>query len=275
MQQPIKVLLPWLERDEAVTSLLGRVPNQDEDVAQYVETWEQSRTALNGRPVFAPLDVVEATPVELEQQMAELRGRADIQQLRAELSCDVGIANLEGVISFQKTVASEEAEVRVARVTQDDWNSLVEVCLPQASLSEIPILFDQPNKAFTVSSLNPNLRINGIGFQNGLFQFQIQVANSIVQVAEYRGRWFLRDGYHRCYGLLRKNITRIPCLIVRAQNFQQVGAAGDIFFSYELLFGDRPPMLRDFLNDTYSRNTQRRATRKVIRIVGQEFVVDV
>ncbi len=275
MQQLIKTLLPWLERDEAVIALLGRLPNQDENVAQHVDRWEQSRAALNARPVFRAADIVEATPVGLEQRIAELQARADIQQIAGELNCQIGIVNLGNVISFQKNVAREEAETRVAAAAQDNWDSLLELCLPEASRSEIPVLFDQPNKAFTVSSLNPNLRINGCGFQNSLFQYQVQVANSLVQVAEYRGRWFLRDGYHRCYGLIRRNIRRIPCLIVRAQNFQQVGAAGDAFFSYEMLFGDRPPMLTDFLDNAYSADAERRATRKVLRIVGQEFVVDV
>jgi hypothetical protein len=164
MQQPIKVLLPWLNRDEAVISLLGRVPNQNEDISQHVERWEQSRTALNARPMFVASDVVEAIPQDLEQRVAELQARPDIQQISAELNCQVGIVNLDNVISFQKVIAPEAADARVARVNQADWNSLFGECLPQGSQSEIPVLFDQPNKAFTASSLNPNLRVNGAGY---------------------------------------------------------------------------------------------------------------
>jgi hypothetical protein len=105
--------------------------------------------------------------------------------------------------------------------------------------------------------------------------FLINHGVSLLQVVEYSGRWFIRDGYHRAYGLLRKGITRIPCIFIRAANFQQTGADQPAFIRYETLFGLRPPFLRDFLLNEVSATVQQRAVRKVVRVAAEEFVVEV
>lgn len=105
--------------------------------------------------------------------------------------------------------------------------------------------------------------------------YSINFGARFLQVAEYNGRWFIRDGYHRTFGLLRRGISRVPCVFIRARTFQELGAANASFFSYEVLFGERPPFLRDFLDDTVAVSTNQRAHRKVVRISAEEFLVDV
>ena len=96
-----------------------------------------------------------------------------------------------------------------------------------------------------------------------------------VQIAELNGRWFVRDGNHLCYGLLRRGATEIPCVFVRARNFQELGANNPAFFRQEVIFGDRPPFLRDFLDDAVTKTAEHRTVRKVVRITGQEFLLEV
>jgi len=52
-------------------------------------------------------------------------------------------------------------------------------------------------------------------------------------------------------------------------------AATPGFLPYEILFGERPPMLTDFLDDAVSVSTNQKATRKVVRITAEEFLVEV
>lgn len=70
-----------------------------------------------------------------------------------------------------------------------------------------------------------------------------------MEVASYRGRWFLRDGYHRSFRLLKQSVHMVPCVVVYAESLDQMGAIGSRFFSQEVLFSDRPPMVTDFLDE--------------------------
>lgn len=67
-----------------------------------------------------------------------------------------------------------------------------------------------------------------------------------LEVALYRGRWFLRDGYHRSYGLLRRGIRCVPAVVLYARTIEELGAIGHKFFSESTLFSARPPMVSDF-----------------------------
>jgi hypothetical protein len=113
--------------------------------------------------------------------------------------------------------------------------------------------------------------------QNGqsFLGFTYGFGTNVVQIAEYQGRWFVRDGYHRCYGLLRRGVEYVACVFIRARNTRELGSENPAFFRHELLFGQHPPALADFLNDDVARSVTRPAMRKVIRFSAQEFLVEV
>ncbi len=68
-----------------------------------------------------------------------------------------------------------------------------------------------------------------------------------MEVASYRGRWFLRDGYHRSFRLLKQRVFLVPCVVIHAESIAQLGAVGSRFFSQGVLFSQHPPMVTDFL----------------------------
>ena len=70
-----------------------------------------------------------------------------------------------------------------------------------------------------------------------------------MEVASYCGRWFLRDGYHRSFQLLKQNVCMVPCVVVYTESLSQMGAVGNRFFSQESLFSEHPPMVTDFLDE--------------------------
>jgi hypothetical protein len=109
--------------------------------------------------------------------------------------------------------------------------------------------------------------INGQPF----YGFSIGFGFPFVQVVEYQGRWFIRDGYHRSFGLLKRGADRIPCLLIRARDAQQFGGTAPDHIRGEILFGVRPPFLKDFLDDEVSASATRPLTGKVIRIAASEF----
>ena len=70
-----------------------------------------------------------------------------------------------------------------------------------------------------------------------------------MEIASYRGRWFLRDGYHRSFRILKRGISLVPAVVVYAETLAQLGAIGSQFFAEEILFSRSPPLLADFLDD--------------------------
>jgi hypothetical protein len=70
-----------------------------------------------------------------------------------------------------------------------------------------------------------------------------------MEVAFYRDRWFLRDGYHRSFRLLKQGVWLVPCVVVHAETVAQMGAVGNRFFSQKVLFSEQPPMVTDFLEE--------------------------
>jgi len=206
------------------------------------------------------------------------------------LDWTLGMADLREVLGFQKMIVQEQAVERANAVDLENPQSLFSFCLPEAnSLTTLTGSIDQDQKGITFSSLNPNLRVGNFLAadveiaavpgapcrKDKVIGFNINFGGRFVQIAEYNGRWFVRDGYHRAYGLLCRGVYNIPCIFVRARSFQELGAATPGFLPYETLFGERPPLLIDFLDDAVSASTNQKAIRKVVRITAEEFVVEV
>ena len=99
------------------------------------------------------------------------------------------------------------------------------------------------------------------------------MGTSYMQVAEYDGRTFLRDGYHRAVGLLQNGITQVPCVYIEATSFEQVGADPASMLSHETLYGQRPPYLKDFIADLVSVDALQPSTRRVIHLRASEFSI--
>jgi hypothetical protein len=197
--------------------------------------------------------------------------------------------DLRGVLSFQKKVILEGVDQRVAAVRVDDLRSLFELCLPAPDQPRpMSASVDQDLKGVALSSLNPNLRAIGYHAQDAqvspapgqpaqrakLVGFVISFGAPFLQVVEYRDRWFIRDGYHRAYALLRAGILQVPCVLVRARSFAETGAEAQAFFRHEILYGDRPPFLPDFLDNSVSTSATEPVTRKVIRLRADEFFTE-
>ncbi len=194
------------------------------------------------------------------------------------------MVDLRKTLSFQKVISVEGLDERLANVSND---SLVDLCLPrQQAMPPLGAFTDADGKGFTVSSVNPNLRIAAgqlsdalVSPSPGLPPVKMQAITLLVfmgmsylQVVQYRGRSFIRDGYHRAAGLLRRGVFVVPCIFIEAQSFEQIGTSAGSF-TYETLFGERPPKLSDFWDDEVGGSIEQIAVKKVVRVRGEEFVV--
>lgn len=286
--QSCRALIGWSQSDqEALQLLLGRNPVPTDDIVALQQTIAECRAAVASRPAITLTNpVVDAGDDPI---LREIKERPEVQAAFAGQVWFPGMVNLREVLAFQKIINTEGLESRIASA-RTSKEGLFKLCLPEnPPLPPTGAMVDLDGKGITVSALNPNLRILGNQVSEAQINtvpntpamkamaltFFINMGNNYLQVVRYNDRYFIRDGYHRAVGLLRENIDVVPCIVIEARDFAQDVVSGqqNMFLPYEVLYGPYPPRLTDFWDDAVSRTVMRLTTRKVIRIRGDEFLV--
>jgi len=282
-QRSARVLLGWLPQDEAIRQMLGRNPMPQDDLTAVNQMIASAHDAVQRRSAIAVGDPVIGGDRSLLNQVA---ARPEVGASFPDVRWRVEWVDLTRVLSVQKMIATDGLDRRVAEAV-DDPAALVELCLPAAQPAPpLGAFGDHDGHGFTLSSLNPNLRVAGSNVQEALvspspevppqkmqaFTFFVALGSSYVQVAQYQGRSFLRDGYHRAAGLLRAGVSQVPAVVLDALTFQFITSAPGLF-DHEVAFSDRAPKLTDFWDDSVSADALQPAVRKVVRIRAEQFVV--
>jgi hypothetical protein len=250
-QRSARVLLGWLSPKDAINQLLGRNPMPQEDLTAVNQLIASTRSAVLRRPPTVIGDPLITGDRSLLDQVAD---RPRVQAAFADVPWRVQWVDLTQVLSVQKMITTDGLEARVAQATADHA-ALVELCLPAAQpVPPLAAFGDPDGHGFALSSLNPNLRVVGSSVAEALvsaspqlppqkvqaYTFFVSMGASYVQVAQYEGRSFLRDGYHRAAGLLRAGVSRVPAVVIDAPSFQFITSAPGLF-DYEVAFSDHAP----------------------------------
>jgi hypothetical protein len=282
-ERSARVLIGWLPPKDAVNQLLGRNPTPMDDLTAVNQAIASSRAAVLRRPATVISDPVVEGDRSILERVAD---RPEVHAVFADVSWRVEWVDLTRVLSVQKMITADGLEMRVAEAAHDP-EALVELCLPAAQpVPPLGAFADSDGHGFALSSLNPNLRVVGNNVAEALvsaspevppqkvqaFTFFVTMGASYVQVARYRGRSFLRDGYHRAAGLLRVGVSRVPAVVIDAPSYQLITSAPGLF-DHEVAFGDRAPTLADFWDDSVSADALQPAVRKVVYLRAEEFVV--
>jgi hypothetical protein len=195
-------------------------------------------------------------PDELAEHVQLLRRSADARKMFDEGWEPLLITDLRRVVAAQSTVRAQPSTETVP--IDNNLTSLARLTLPlERPMAEVPATFDPASQTWRVTSQNPNMRITGrFGgkIRDGAlgFGFVVEVLQSFLSVAEYRGRFVLRDGYHRAHRLMLAGIFSVPAFV---RSF----AEDESLFSGRMLpeavwTGDRPPLLGDFMDTRVSHD---------------------
>ena len=159
-QQGGRLLTGWLSREEAVKFLLGgRSPAPNEDLSAIDARTHAARVALADRPPFTPQNPIVAAENRTELDAAAARPK--IHASFASMSWRIEMVDLRQVQALQKLIKTDGLEARIEPV-KNGTTSLVDFCLPTTQPEPPHGTFaDVDGKGFTISSLNPNLRIAG------------------------------------------------------------------------------------------------------------------
>jgi len=190
------------------------------------------------------------------------------------LAWELAIVDLRKLIAFQRRVGfadGDQSPIKQPATCQQ----LLDLALPTIpSHPSCGISTTPDGTTLTLRTLSPNLsiRFNRVVDDSlgsvGLLAYS---GSPYIEVASYHGRWFLRDGYHRSFLLLKHGICHVSAVVVYAETFAQVGSVGNQFFAKEILFSERPPMVTDFLDEEIAIRYLRPQRERVLQVSIREL----
>ncbi len=206
----------------------------------------------------------------LAQRWPSIAGSGEFDGLAWKLA----IVDLRKLIAFQRRIGFAHGD-RLQVGQRAAWRQLLDLTLPMSYAQPSHALAAAPDgKSLTIRTLSPNLSFRfAPGVDGGLDSVRLvaHAGSPYFEVASYRGRWFLRDGYHRSFHLLKRGIFQVAAVVVRAGTLAELGATGHRFFAEDVLFSERPPMVTDFLDDRLVVRFLRPRPERVMQVSIQEL----
>jgi hypothetical protein len=284
-----------LSTDEAVVrcgrALIGFMPEQEagaflssQALGSFEElrpTWERARVAYEALPVHDEVPpLLQDLPPDTREELDAISSTPVFQQHFGRREHSFQLVEVDRLVAFQQFVDTQfSTELIDAELGQSTLLDKVRFCLPRqftADLSMSPTL-DPGNLSLTLASLRRNVNVTGFEVAHEPDQpikiaFTVSVGANWVQVAEFEGRFFLKNGYHRVWVLRHRGDEFVPAIVTKARSLEDVGA-GPGFFPPALILSDRPPLFRHFFQDELAPELRLKSTMKVIRFTAQEFVL--
>jgi hypothetical protein len=231
-----------------------------------------ARASAADRAVQTPANpLLTAETSQLQSIFAPMLDRDDLAREYKGSNWTLGVVDLRQVLAFQRRLVFDDSRLPLTVPQQHDWLSLLALALDSKRSTAHRISVSNgslPGLDICIQSQNPDLQL--VLSENDSLPMTLYGGSPFFEVAEFNGRWFLRDGYHRAFHLLRAGIHAMVAVILRATTIQELGATEPYFFSEETLFSPRPPRLVDFLSEELTVTYRRPRLLKTIRIRIEE-----
>lgn len=236
---------------------------------------EQAQHRLTQRERYSTYPALLANETESIKHLFAAPGlRADLQEEYDGLTWTLGVVDLRHLLAFQRRLVFSPAQHPSPTPQQDDWPGLVSLAAGLRRSTEHRAVRNRD----TADHLDVSLRSGNPDLQlrlkpkagSACSPFLLHGGSPFFEVAEYRGRWFLRDGYHRAYRLVQAGVHRIPAVVIYTRTIEELGATEPWFFNEDQLFSDHPPRVVDFLDESLVLRYERPALQKVIRVRVEE-----
>jgi hypothetical protein len=259
--RPARALLGWMEHEEAVLMQAGRRLDDPRN-EEYELRARQARLVASTRlPDFNPRGAIKEAPQALRDYKEDERW-ADL----LASGWRIALVDLRRVCAMQPGVF---IDVDIPEVDPDDLEALADITMRPPGAVGLDTQYDRDRKAWIIGSASPDYRVSE-EFRTddpdeGVVRlgFEIRLYGSFLQVYRYRDRYLLRDGYHRSLALLTRGINVVPALVGESRS-NEMPLLGRGKLAPEVVFGRRPPMLPDYLDDDVSGEVLLPPTRRVI-----------
>lgn len=273
LRRPARALVGWMAAEHGELLLAGQ-SGATAPEAQRARVRE-ARDAVAARPAgIDQAGIVSALPTELAGHAATLDATPAGAEMRAG-GWEIALVDLSRVAAFQTHVFTDTATERAAGLEPGDLQSIAELTLPVTGTAPVSVQYDELKQTYTITSPNPNFKVvDKVGGPQPdgtmAFGFKVAMAASFVQVARFQGRYVMRDGYHRAFGLLSRGITRAPAYVRDFDTTENLAPAG--MMPQATWLGDRPPLLRDYHDDRVAETVSLPAQHRLIVIHALELL---
>jgi hypothetical protein len=272
-----RVLLGFMSEEEAAAFVSSQTAGSWDELRP---VWQEARAAYDELPVFEPQQPkIEDLPLEIMEEIEAVRSAPPFQQSFAGKEARFAMVDLTHIVAFQQFVDTQFSTETAGRELdeQNDLLAKVKLCLPRDFNANVNITVDQATLSTTLSSLSRNLNIVGMqAVQNPgqpfALSYLVALGGNWVQVIEFEGRYFLKNGYHRAWLLRNRGDQAVPALVTKANTVEEIGT-GPGFFAPALILSERPPLFRHFFDGRLAPELQLKSTMKVITFSASQFVL--
>jgi hypothetical protein len=282
--RPARALIGWMPQQEAQL-MLGIPLDVVKPLPEHVRRVREAHAAVRSRPTgVGQTQLLSDIGNEWRDHFAELQEHPGYKPYIAS-GYTIRIANLNQICALQPAVHvdyldhSDQFRKLNQQAVQEDLLSVARVTLPIPAPMELPVQSDKQKNTWLLQFRDPHTQVVGhfntrVELTPGVFGMAyglcIALPPSFVQVVLYRGRYFLKDGYHRSLALLEKGITHIPVMFQELLDSQSLEVQGR--FPDETILGPRPPLFSDYLRDDVAALVSHLASQKTIMIQSTDNV---
>jgi hypothetical protein len=232
------------------------------------EKLDRARHIISERVLQSTSALLELETAGLQDYFSRHAVRSDLEVEMEGLEWSFGVVDLRLLLAFQRRLVFNSSVPDIVVPAQEDWPSLVDLAFGPAKTAVYDLTRCAETSSIILRSNDPNLHLRISDDPSA--PITVHAGSPFFEVAFYRCRWFLRDGYHRAFALLQAGVFRFPAVIVQARTLDELGAVRPWFFSEETLFSSSPPHVIDFLNDALTIDYDRLSLIKTLRVTMEE-----
>ena len=269
-----------MDEQDALNVLKGMGIPEGQTDEQLRGIWNESHAAAEGiaAPDLTPevLDIPERHAEQLNEVSKDPLFTEAVQQKKWSFK----LVEIDKLVCFQKFVYTDHVESIAKEYDFSDMAKLIDFCLTERA-SKRPFAVASTPQEHTIMSSIQDLRIIGPAqpiqdpvTNRTVFGFAVGWGIPFIQVAKFRNRYFLRNGYHRVYALRKKGVKHVPCILIEGEAFADVGARAG-FFDETLLLSKKPPTFANFFDEHIARSVRMKPLTKILRVAATETTLPV
>jgi hypothetical protein len=271
-------LVGFMEQQQAIVYLSTSCVSASPDVPALLAEWTAAQAKLGPPFPDAGHLTVSQIPQAHDAHIQACRNASWLAQyLQAGWDFRL-IEPIDSLLAFQAHVDLDRSQALCSSLPPNPTLAdTLPLCLP---INEPP----RPPVFGSVSSPDPQslvLKSPSLDFQifkklflppphHNLAGIEIGVSPAFVQVVQFNGRYYLRNGFHRTYSLSLRGCSQLPCLFRDENSFQDVAPPGS--FPQTLLESPNPPTLGHF-SQGRAHNVALRKFSKIIHIGWEQYLI--
>ncbi|HTA64216.1 MAG TPA: hypothetical protein VK753_01815 [Xanthomonadaceae bacterium] len=275
MPSPGLSLVGFMDQAQAIHHLRDFCVPADPSEPALIAEWRAAAARLGPPVANAGLPGISPTPDAHQPYIAQVARLPKVAPMLAgNPNLGFAMVEIDPLLSFQFTVKASASTQHDARLdTPPSMEQLLEICLPLQQAPENSRIARGPQSILLKTpSLNVRLESAGV-IGPGVLGVKFGIDLPLVRVVRHNGRCYLRNGFHRAFGLRKAGATHMPCLFRDNADLEAVGIRQDgTTFAPAMMASTNAPTLAHFTSGR-AHEVSLRSMSKILHISWSEHVV--